>query len=74
MIAMSDLPTIAYTTESGERRRIRYERVAGEPWRVERHVDRPDGSGGWEPCGGELLTELVIDAEHRAAVTITEGP
>ena len=69
-----DLPTIAYTTESGERRRVRYERVDGRPWGVERHVDRPDGSGGWDPCGGDRLSELVIQGEHRAAVTVTEGP
>ncbi len=71
---MSDLPTIAYETQSGERRRVRYERVPGEAWNVERHVDRPDGEGGWTPCGREQLTELVIEGEHRAAVTITEGP
>jgi len=69
---MSDLPTIAYETESGERRRVRYERVKGEPWNVTRHVDRWDGE--WVPCGGERLTELTIHGEHRAAVTITEGP
>jgi len=70
-----DLPTIAYTTESGERRRIRYERVDGRPWQVERHVDRWDDSEGeWVPCGGEPLSELVINGEHRAAVTVTEGP
>ena len=71
---MSDLPTIAYTTESGERRRVRYERAPEKPWRVERHVDRPDGSGGWVPCGSEQLTEVVVEGEHRAAVTSTEGP
>ena len=69
-----DLPTIAYETQSGERRRVRYERTEQKPWNVERHVDRPDGEGGWTPCGGEQLTELVIDDEHRAAVTVTEGP
>ena len=70
----SDLPTIAYATEWGERRRVRYVRVDGRPWKVERHVDRPDGSGGWEPSGCTLLSELSIEGEHRAAVTITEGP
>ena len=70
----SSLPTIAYTTEAGESRRVRYERVEGEPWNVERHVDRPDGEGGGEPCGGESLSELVIQGEHRAAVTVLEGP
>jgi len=69
-----DLPTIAYTTEWGERRRVRYERIEGRPWEVERHVDRPDGAGGWEPCGTTVLDELVIQGEHRAAVTINEGP
>ncbi|OYR68166.1 hypothetical protein DJ78_14535 [Halorubrum ezzemoulense] len=68
-----DLPTIAYTTESGERRRVRYERVPDKPYRVERHVDRWDGRT-WEPCGSDPLTELVIEGEHRAAVTLTEGP
>lgn len=68
-----DLPTIAYTTESGERRRVRYERVSGEPWKAERHVDRWD-EGEWVPCGGEPLSELVIDDHHRAAVTVMEGP
>jgi len=68
-----ELPTIAYETESGERRRVRYERVDGQPWKAERYVDRPDGSGGWEPCGGEPLTELVIWGEHRAAVSVVEG-
>ena len=67
-----DLPTIAYTTESGERRRVRYERVADKPWRVTRHVDRW-GDGEWAPCGGERLSALVIEGEHRAAVAITEG-
>jgi len=70
---MSDLPTIAYQTESGERRRVRYERTDRKPWRVERYVDRWDGRT-WVPCGGETLSELVIDEEHRAAVTVTEGP
>lgn len=70
---MSDLPTITYTTESGERRRVRYERVPGKPWTAERHVDRYDGRT-WVPCGGEELSELVIEGEHRAAVTVTEGP
>ena len=69
-----DLPTIAYETKAGERRRVRYERVEGEPWNVERHVNRPNGSGGWEPCGVAPLAELVIDDQHRAAVTVTEGP
>jgi hypothetical protein len=69
------LPTVAYTTESGERRRVRYERVPDKPYRAERHVDRwDDDEGEWVPCGGELLGELVIDGEHRAAVTVTEGP
>jgi len=70
----SDLPTIAYETESGERRRVSYVRVDGRPWRVERYVDRPDGDGGWEPCGVEPLSELVINDAHRAAVSVVEGP
>lgn len=70
---MSDLPTIAYTTESGERRRVRYERNPEKPWQAERHVDRWDGRT-WEPCGSDPLIELVIEGEHRAAVTLTEGP
>lgn len=70
---MSELPTIAYETESGERRRVRYERVPEKPWRVERRVDRWDGRT-WVPCGVDPLSELVVDGEHRAAVTITEGP
>lgn len=69
---MSDLPTIAYTTESGERRRVRYERVPEQPWKVERCVDRHDGRA-WVPCGADLLAKLVVDGEHRAAVTL-EGP
>jgi hypothetical protein len=70
-----DLPTVAYTTESGERRRVRYERVPDKPYRAERHVDRwDDDAGEWAPCGGEPLAELVIDGEHRAAVTLNEGP
>lgn len=69
---MSDLPTIAYETESGERRRVRYERVESEPWNVTRYVDRWDDE--WVPCGAECLSELTIHGEHRAAVTITEGP
>jgi len=68
-----DLPTIAFTTEHGERRRVRYERDPERPYRVERHVDRWDADDGeWKPCGGEALAELVIDGEHRAAVTLTE--
>ncbi|MDB2283683.1 hypothetical protein PM038_00135 [Halorubrum ezzemoulense] len=68
------LPTVAYTTESGERRRVRYERVPDEPYRAERHVDRwDDDESEWVSCGGEPLAELVIDGEHRAAVTVTEG-
>ena len=70
---MSDLPTIAYETESGERRRVRYERNPDKPHQAERHVDRWDGRT-WVPCGGESLTELVIEGEHRAAVSITEVP
>ncbi|OYR51522.1 hypothetical protein DJ73_13065 [Halorubrum sp. Ea1] len=70
---MSSLPTIAYTTESGERRRVRYERAPGKPYQVERYVDRWDGRT-WVPSGGEPLNELVIEGEHRAAVTVTEGP
>ncbi|WP_434521313.1 hypothetical protein [Halorubrum sp. AS12] len=70
-----DLPTIAYQTRSGERRRVRYERVATEPWNVERRVDRWDADESeWVPCGGEALSQLVIDDEHRAAVTVTESP
>ncbi|RLM81518.1 hypothetical protein DVK05_09720 [Halorubrum sp. Atlit-8R] len=68
------MPTIAYTTGSGERRRVRYERAPEKPWRVERHVDRWDDEVGWEPCGGEELSELIVQGEHRAAVSITEGP
>ena len=68
-----DLPTITYTTGSGERRRVRYERVPEKPWKAERYVDRWDGRT-WVPCGGESLHELVVEGEHRAAVTITEGP
>jgi hypothetical protein len=72
---MDDLPTIAYTTESGERRRVRYERNPEKPHRAERHVDRWDeDEGEWKPCGAEPLSELVIDNEHRAAVTVIEGP
>jgi hypothetical protein len=67
------LPTIAYTTESGERRRVRYERNPDKPHRAERHVDRWDGRT-WVPCGSEELSELVVDGEHRAAISITEGP
>ena len=72
-----DLPTIEYTTQAGERRRVRYTRTPEKPWRTERHVDRPapeEADRKWEPCGSEQLTELVIDDEHRAAVTVTEGP
>lgn len=69
-----DLPTIAYETASGERRRVRYERIDETPWKVLRHVDRPDGDGSWVPVGGEQLTELIVDGEHRAAVTVTEEP
>jgi len=67
------LPTIAYTTESGERRRVRYERNPDKPHRAERHVDRWDGRT-WVPCGSEELSELVVQGEHRAAVTLTERP
>jgi hypothetical protein len=68
-----DLPTVIYETEHGERRRVRYERVAGKAWKVERRVDRWDGRT-WVPCGADPLTELVVDGEHRAAVRVTEGP
>lgn len=68
-----DLPTITYTTESGERRRIRYERAPDAPWRANRYVDRWNGRT-WVPCGSESLTEVVIDGEHRTAVTLTAGP
>lgn len=72
---MSDLPTIGFTAESGARRRIRYERDTEAPYRVERHVDRWAGDAeGWVPVGGEPLAELVIDGEHRAAVSATEQP
>lgn len=72
---MSDLPTIAFETETGARRRIRYERADEAPHRVERHVDRwDDDDGEWVPVGDEPLAELVIDDEHRAAVSVTEGP
>jgi len=70
---MSDLPTIAYETASGEVRRVRYERNPDKPHQAERRVDRWDGRT-WVPCGADPLTELVIDGEHRAAVTLTEGP
>jgi len=71
---MSDLPTITFETAAGEMRRIRYERHEGAPHRAVRHVDRWDGSEGWVLAGSEALAELVIDDEHRAAVTLTEGP
>ncbi|ELZ48962.1 hypothetical protein C464_06110 [Halorubrum coriense DSM 10284] len=69
----SNLPTIAYQAESGERRRVRYERTPGKPHQAERHVDRWDGRT-WVPCGGEELDELVVEGEHRAAVSLMEGP
>lgn len=68
-----DLPTIAFTTEAGERRRIRYERDEAAPWRVERHVDRWDAERGWVPVGVEELAELRVDGEHRAAVSLHAG-
>lgn len=68
-----DLPTIVYETEHGEHRRVRYERVPGQPWQVERRIDRHDGRT-WVPCGADPLAELVVDGEHRSAVTVTEGP
>jgi len=71
---MSDLPTITFETAAGEMRRIRYERSEGAPHRAVRHVDRWDDSEGWVLAGSEALAELVINGEHRAAVTVTEGP
>ena len=68
-----DLPTITYRTESGERRRVRYERDIDTPWHAERIVERPDGDGDWVPVGRESLAELHVDGECRSAVTITEG-
>lgn len=68
------LPRIGYRIETGETRRVRYERVPEEPWHAERIVERPDGNGGWEPVGREELAELHVDGTCRSAVTITEGP
>jgi len=69
---MSDaLLTTEYVTEGGTRRRVRFERVDDAPWRIERHVDRPDGDGGWEPVGGAPLRMCRINGEHRGAKTVT---
>ena len=74
-MSSDDLSTIAYETEPGERRHVCYEPVPGEPWHAERHVDRwDDDEGEWASCGDEPFSELVINDEHRAAVTVTEGP
>jgi len=70
----SDLPRIAYRTEAGETRRVRYERVAGKPWTAERIVERPDGEGGWDVVGRETLTELHVDGECRSAISFVDGP
>lgn len=64
---MSDeLPTIEFVTESGERRRVSYERDGARVVRrVCRHLD-----GDWVPIGGEALRSLSIGGEARMPVTV----
>lgn len=61
-----DLPTITYTTESGERQRIDYQRDPRDPTNVWRVVQQFDTAADeWRPVGKEPLDELAVDGEHR---------
>lgn len=62
---MSDLPTIAYRTDGGEQRRVRYARDDDDPSRVRRIVETRPAGGEWRVVGSEELAELVVDDEHR---------
>jgi len=62
---MTDLPTIAFRTEAGEQRRIRYERADDDPSTVTRILEERAAGGAWRVVGSEPLVELVVDGEHR---------
>jgi len=60
---MKPLTELEYRTDSGVRRRIRYERDSSKS-RVYRTVEEQTG-GEWRVLGVERLDELVVDDEHR---------
>ena len=60
---MKPLTELEYRTDSGVRRRIRYERDSSKS-RVYRTVEEQTG-GDWRVLGVERLDELVVDGEHR---------
>lgn len=62
---MNDLPTIAFRTDAGEQRRIRYERADDDPSEVHRVIEERAAGGAWRVVGSEPLVELVVDGEHR---------
>jgi hypothetical protein len=62
---MTDLPTIAFRTDAGEQRRIRYERDDEDPGEVHRILEERVAGGAWRVVGSEPLVELVVDGEHR---------
>jgi len=61
---MKPLTELEYRTDSGVRRRIRYERDSSKS-RVYRTVEEKTGHGEWRVLGVERLDELVVDGEHR---------
>ena len=62
---MSGLPTIAYRTDGGEQRRVRYARDDDDPSRVRRIVETRPAGGEWRVIGSEQLAELVVNEEHQ---------
>ena len=60
---MKPLTELEYWTDSGVRRRIRYERDSSKS-RVYRTVEEQTG-GDWRVLGVERLDELVVDGEHQ---------
>jgi len=70
------LPTIEYVGADGVRRELDFQRAPHEPWRA-LLVESEETDGEMRHVGTEQLSELRIDGEARAAVSLVdvlEGP
>lgn len=71
-----DLPTIEYVGADGVRRELDFQRAPHAPWRA-LLVESEETDGEMRHVGTEQLSELRIDGEARAAVSLVdvlEGP
>lgn len=57
--------TIEYTTEAGNRRRLRLERRRPGGW--DRHVEEYSG-GEWRPVGHEIVSDVDIQVDAGVEV------